>query len=389
MFADDTSLFSTITNETVTAEVLNRDLGKVRLWAWQWKMQFNAEKTEEVIFSTKRLRPQHPSLKLGNDEIAIVPEHKHLGVILDSKLNFKSHIKEAVVKARRGIGIIRHISIFVSREVLDQVYKLYVRPHLDYGDIVYHKYDPEMKLDVTKKLEQTQYSAALAVTGTWRGTSRQRLYDELDWEDLYSRRRYRRLCHSYNLRQTRSPEYLFVEIRYTRAYDQSVGRTIGFTNTYFQNTLYEWNLLADDIKNARSLAAFKSKLLSTIRPLKRTMYGIRDIVGIRRLTKLRVDFSALNEHRFRHNFDCVSPLCLCGIGNEDNAHFLLHCHRFHEMRIDLLGQFSEVPGLDLTNMDSKALCELLLYGSPQLTIIDNRIILEAAITFINRSMRLD
>ena len=34
MFIDDTSLFSTVTNETVTAEVLNRDLEKVRLWAW-------------------------------------------------------------------------------------------------------------------------------------------------------------------------------------------------------------------------------------------------------------------------------------------------------------------------------------------------------------------
>ena len=118
-------------------------------------------------------------------------------------------------------------------------------------------------------------------------------------------------------------------------------------------------------------------------------FGIGSATQARRLTKLRVEFSALNEHRFRHNFDCVSPLCLCGIGNEDNAHFLLHCHRFHKMRIDLLGQLSEIPGLDLTNMDSKALCELLLYGSPQLTIIDNRIILEATISFINRSMRLE
>ena len=91
MFADDTSLFSTVTNETVTAEVPNRDLEKARLWAWQWK-------TEEVIFSTKRLKPQHPSLKLGDDEIANVPEHKHHGVILDSNVNFKSHIEEAVVK---------------------------------------------------------------------------------------------------------------------------------------------------------------------------------------------------------------------------------------------------------------------------------------------------
>ena len=108
-----------------------------------------------------------------------MPEHKHLGIILDSKLNFQSHIKEAILKAWQGIGIIRHISSYVSREVLDQVYKLYVRPHLEYGGIIYHKYDPDMKLDLTKKLEQTQYSATLAVSGTWRGTSRQRLYDEL------------------------------------------------------------------------------------------------------------------------------------------------------------------------------------------------------------------
>ena len=244
MFADDTSLFSTVTNEAVTAEVLNRDLEKARLWPWQWKMQFNAEKTEVVIFSAKRLKPQHPPLKLGNDEIVNVPEHKHLGVIVDSKLNFQSHIKQAILKARRGIGIIRHVSRYVSRELLDQVYKLYVRPHLDYGDIIYHKYDPDMKLDLTKKLEQTQYSAALAVTGTWRGTRRQRLYDELGWEDLYSRRRYRRLCHFYNLRLTCPPDYL----RNSRAYDQYVARTAQFTNTYFQNTLFEWNLLADDIK---------------------------------------------------------------------------------------------------------------------------------------------
>ena len=54
-----------------------------------------------------------------------------------------------------------------------------MRPHLDYGDIINHKYDPEFKLDFTKKLEFTQYSAAPAVTGAWRGTDSDRLYEEL------------------------------------------------------------------------------------------------------------------------------------------------------------------------------------------------------------------
>ena len=87
-------------------------------------------------------------------------------MILDSKLDFQSHVREAIVKARRGIGMIRYLSRYVSREVLDVIYKLHVRPHLDYGYIIYHKYDPDMRLTLTQKLEQTQYLAALAVTGT-------------------------------------------------------------------------------------------------------------------------------------------------------------------------------------------------------------------------------
>ena len=55
------------------------------------------------------------------------------------------------------------------------MYKLYVRSHLDCGDIIYHKVDPELSPDFTKKPESTQYSAALAVNGAWRGTSKCKL----------------------------------------------------------------------------------------------------------------------------------------------------------------------------------------------------------------------
>ena len=106
------------------------------------------KKTEEVIFSTKRYAPLHVPLQLGNFDIDRKLEHKHIGMVLDSKLNFQSHIREAILKASRGIGIIRHISKYVSRNVLDQIYKLYVRPHFDYGDIIYHRYDPDMRLNI-------------------------------------------------------------------------------------------------------------------------------------------------------------------------------------------------------------------------------------------------
>ena len=69
LFADDTSLFSVVESSIRTANDLNRDLEKVRLWAWQWKMKFNTDKTEEVIFSSKGIWQQHPVLMLGPDEV--------------------------------------------------------------------------------------------------------------------------------------------------------------------------------------------------------------------------------------------------------------------------------------------------------------------------------
>ena len=398
MFADDTSLFSVVCDEATTAQQLHRDLERVRLWAWQWKMEFNAIKTEEVIFSAKRIKPHHPNLFLGDTEVERKSEHKHLGLILDSKLNFQSHIREAIMKARRGIGIIRYLSRYVSRDILDQVYKLYVRPHMDYGDIIYHRFDPNMSLDLTRKLEQTQYSAALAVTGAWTGTNRQRLYEELGWENLYERRWYRRLCHFYNLKMSSTPQYLFEEIpperdisynlRHGRAYDPIIPRTVRFSNTYFQNVLYEWNLLDNEIKNSASLGEFKREVLAIIRPSRNPIFNVDDITGIKRLTKLRVKFSDLNEHKFRHNFDCLSPICNCGKANEDNEHFLLHCPLYDIIRQDLFGQLENILDFNVSDMNSKSLCNLLLFGKPDLDVSMNKMIIEETLRFIENTKRL-
>ena len=105
-----------------------------------------------------------------------------------------------------------HHGVFWTKNI----YELYVRPHLYYDDIIYHKYDPEFKffkLDFTKKLESIQYSAALAVTGAWRGTNTDRLCEEVGWEILYYRKWYRCLCHFYKLRNKERPYNLCSEIR--------------------------------------------------------------------------------------------------------------------------------------------------------------------------------
>ena len=84
------------------------------------------------------------------------------------------------------------------------MYKLFVRPHLDYGDVIYHDQD----ISLSRKLESIQYEAALAVSGAWKGTNTDRLLEELGWETLGNRRWYRRLCLFYKIVNNQAPEYL-------------------------------------------------------------------------------------------------------------------------------------------------------------------------------------
>ena len=87
--------------------MLNHDLKAIENWAFQWKMSFNPDPTkqaEQVIFSSKSIKAVHPPIYFSNSAVVTVPHHKHIGLVLDESLTFAEHIKEAVIKARRGSG---------------------------------------------------------------------------------------------------------------------------------------------------------------------------------------------------------------------------------------------------------------------------------------------
>ena len=176
-------------------------------------------------------------------------------------------------------------------------------------------------------------------------------------------------------------------LRHQRQYEPITARTVHFSNTYFQNVLSEWHSLDNDIKESETISEFKRELLTVIRPKQKSAYNVYDRVGIKNLTNLRLQFSPLNEQRFPHHFDCFSPRCLCGMGEENDEHFLLHCPQFGLQRMDLFHQLAEVPDLDITDMDSINLCDLPPYGSDSLNISMNRMIIEATISFIEKTRR--
>ena len=163
-------------------------------------MSFNPDlnkQAQEVIFSRKLNKPSHPKIVFNSAPVVCADWQKHLGMYLDKALNFNLHIKEKMSKAMKGIGVIQKLNKTLPRHSLITIYKSFVRPHLDYGDIIYDQPNNET---FTQKIERIQYNAALAITGAIKGTSQSKLYCKLGFESLKFRRWFRKLCTFFKLK---------------------------------------------------------------------------------------------------------------------------------------------------------------------------------------------
>ena len=95
------------------------------------------------------------------------------------------HIEVKIKKATARVNLLHKLNLLLPRSSLLTVYKCFIRPHLDYGDVIYDQ--PNLS-SLTNKIESVQYNAALAITGTIRGTSKEKLYQELGFKSLKDRR---------------------------------------------------------------------------------------------------------------------------------------------------------------------------------------------------------
>ena len=103
----------------------------------------------------------------------------------DKKLTFGEHLNKVESKVNKTIGIICNLQNVLPRSALLTIYKPFIRPNLDYGDVTYDKAFNESFL---AKLESLQYNATLAITRAIRGSSTEKMYEKLCLESLKSRR---------------------------------------------------------------------------------------------------------------------------------------------------------------------------------------------------------
>ena len=121
----------------------------------------------------------------------------------------------------------------------------------------------------------------------------------------------------------------------------------------------------------------------------KSLFAIHDRAGIKLLSRLRLKFSHLNEHKFRHNFkNAMSPMRDCGSETETTDHFFLCCPFFAINRQKLLNELLKIDP-SLRNFKDELLLDIILYGSDKYNDIVNKEILLHTISSIKNTKRFE
>ena len=199
-------------------------------------------------------------------------------------MSFEKHLNEKIITAKKYIGIIKHLSCFLPLKTLDQMFKSLVRSHLDYCDIIYHIPSKQDQFGVTlnslmEKVERIQYQAALAVTGTWQGSNRPKLYDEFGWESLSNRRWCKRILHIHKIVSNETPLYLKDKLPLLRrplcsqnnsnTFHEIRCKTFRYMYSFFPDAITSWNNVITHFNNIPSFGNLKEHIRSLIRPEKK------------------------------------------------------------------------------------------------------------------------
>ena len=157
LFADHTLIFSVVQNMTRSANELNNDTSKISTWGFQWKMNFNPDpikQAQDVIFSQTIQSTKHPCFIFNHNTFNLTEYQKHLEIVFDSRLDFKEDLEIIFQKVSKALGLLCKLQILLPRKSVITVYKSFIGPHMDYGDIIY---DQAYNASFHRKLESLQY----------------------------------------------------------------------------------------------------------------------------------------------------------------------------------------------------------------------------------------
>lgn len=166
LYADDGALWKRGRNVTYVESCMQKAIIEVEKWANNWSFRMSVEKTKVICFSKKKKLPS-TKLKLYDKVLEQVSEVRFLGIWMDSRLTFASHIKKVVEKCKKGVNVLRCLAGVdwgATRYSLKRIYCAMIRPIIDYGGIVYSSAAPS----ILKKVNGVQSQALRIACGAFR-----------------------------------------------------------------------------------------------------------------------------------------------------------------------------------------------------------------------------
>ena len=147
IFADDTKIF----NKECNSSNIQNDIYKLQEWSDRWNLYFNASKCGVLhLGRTNQNSTYFMKTRDGLHQINAITEEKDLGVTFDKQFTFDAHIQRVVNKANQMLGIIKRSFRYLDRDVFLRLYKSFVRPHLEYANIIWNPFLKRQFIQIEK-----------------------------------------------------------------------------------------------------------------------------------------------------------------------------------------------------------------------------------------------
>ena len=134
MFADDTSVHVTEKSGLALQNKLQEAVNKLASWFKAWAITINHAKSVAMVISKKR-NPIKLDIHIDDMPIPQANSHKHLGLVLNSKLSWSDHVEHIRSKAAKKVGLLRRIRKQLPSLVLRTLYITCIRPTLEYATV--------------------------------------------------------------------------------------------------------------------------------------------------------------------------------------------------------------------------------------------------------------
>ena len=184
-----------------------------------------------------------------------------------------------------------------------------------------------------------------------KGTSSKKLYLDRGLKYPQQRKCMSRLCLFYKILSTKMPSYIYnlvhpmrISLRHPNTFNIFFCRISYLRNSFSPSVVIECKKLDPNIRDSSSEGIFRNALLKFIRPAASgTCCIINNSIRLKLLTRFRVGFSHLWEHKFQHNSnDTINPLCSCSIETQNIAHYFLRYYLDNDNRTTLMNVLRNV-----------------------------------------------